>query len=560
MNSFRFLISCVMVALGSVSARPADACTSYIVTKQAATDGSTMVTYAADSVDRYGNLDYWPAGNHPPGAIREIHDFETGKYLGQIPEAPHTYAVVGNMNEHQLTIAETSFDGRPELINPQGQLDYGSLIYVTLQRARTARAAIQTMAELTLAYGYRSDGETYSIGDPNEAWIMEMVGKGPGQKGTLWVARRVPQGYVTAHSNRSRIRQFPQDDPANNLYAQDVISYARTRDWYSGQDQNFSFAAAYAPPTAHEMRAETRVWALFRRIAPSAGLPEVYRPDPLDGSPPPLPLWVKPDRKLSAREVMALMRDHFEGTALDLTQGIGAGPYALPYRARPLTWTVDRAEYAHERPVSVQQTGFSFVAQARAALPDPVGGLLWFGVDDTYSTVYVPMYCGIREAPRPFAAGTGSFQEFSWESAFWVFNFVSNFSYLRYRDMIRDIQKVQQALESGFLARQDEVEATAVRMYRDTPELARDYLTRYSAMQSNETVSRWRKLGESLLVKYLDGNVRDPDGHVQETGYPEPWRRRLTGECGERCRVPDRGHKLKPSERKPAALTRAQAE
>lgn len=517
--------------------RPAAACTSFVVTRGASIDGSTMVTYAADSIELYGELNYTPAGKHSPGAMRDIYEWDTRKYLGQIAEAPSTYATVGNMNEHQLVISETTFGGREELKNPRGGLDYGSLIYVTLQRARTARDAIRIMAQLTTEYGYASEGESFSIADPAEAWLLEMIGKGPERKGSIWVARRIPDGYVTAHANQARIRQFPLRDHENSQYAPDIISFAREKGWFAGEDKDFSFADTYAPLDGDTLRtAQTRVWQAFRRMAPSAQIPADYAAVLASGLQ--LPLFIKPDRRLALADVMALMRDHFEGTSLDPSGGVGAGPHGLPYRWRPLRWKVDAIEYTNERPVSTQQTGFSFVAQSRGHLPDPIGGVLWFGVDDTYSTVYVPMYAGIRAAPRPFAVGTGNFHSFSWDSAFWVFNFVSNYSYLRYRDMIRDIQKVQQELEGSFLARQAEVEATALQLYNTKPDVARDYLSSYSEQQAVLTLSRWRRLGEALIMKYLDGNVRDENGRVNELGYSEEWYRRTAKECGARCQVP----------------------
>lgn len=531
------VITIFVALLAWGTSQRAEACTSYLITKGASSDNSTIITYSSDSVDLYGELYYTPAGRYAAGTRRDIYDWDTGKYIGQIQQSAATLTVVGNINERQVVIGETTFGGRPELINPTGLLDYGSLMYVTLQRASSARDAIRIMAELTTEYGYRSSGESYSISDPDEAWLMEVVGKGPEQKGMLWVARRIPDGYVSGHANQARIQQFPLHEPAVCLYANDVISFARKKGLFHGADVDFSFADVYAPRTGLTLRtAETRIWSLFRRIAPSANLPKEFSTDAT--SPALLPLWVKPARRLSVSDVMALMRDHFEGTSLDLSQGVGAGPHGLPYRWRPLTWKFDGADYTNERPVSTQQTGFSFVAQSRGYLPNPIGGLLWFGVDDTYSTVYVPIYCGIREAPRAFAVGTGNFREFNWESAFWVFNFVSNYTYLRYNDMIRDVQRAQQDLEGGFVARQTEVEATALRLYRDTPDLAHDFLTNYSAKQTQITVDRWRKLGESLIVKYLDGNVRDEDGRIREVGYPEAWYRRVAGECGNRCKIP----------------------
>ena len=534
-RSLKLTLLCMFIV--HMVERPVAACTSILVTKGASSDGSTFLTYAADSIDLYGELYYTPAGHHPASAMRDIYDWDTGKHLGQIRQTAHTFAVVGNMNEHQVVIGESTFGGREELKDPGGRIDYGSLIYIVLQRARTARDAIRIMDELVSEYGYASAGETFSIADPNEAWIMEMVGKGPKRTGSVWVARRVPDGYITAHANQARIRQFPMHDPTICLYAKDVVSFAREKGWFRGSDESFSFADTYAPLKGQTLRTcQTRIWSAFRRVAPSANLPTDYAK--LLDSNNPLPLFIKPDRRLTLADTFTLMRDHFEGTSLDLTQGVGAGPHGLPDRWRPLKWKVDETEYINERPISTQQTGFSFVAQVRAHLPDPIGGVLWFGVDDTYSTVYVPMYCGIRESPRAFASGTATFQSFSWESAFWVFNFVSNYSYLRYRDMIRDVQMVQQELESSFFARQAEVETTALQMHKNTPDLARDYLTRYSAQQAQLTVNRWRQLGESLIVKYLDGNVRDEHGHVNEPGYAEQWYRRTARDCGARCRIP----------------------
>ncbi|GAB4343802.1 MAG: C69 family dipeptidase [Calditrichia bacterium] len=514
----------------------AGACTNILVTKGASTDGSTMITYAADSHELYGELYFTPAGIHAPGSKVEIYEWDTGDYLGQIDQVRETYQVVGNMNEHQLSIAETTFGGRKELRDSTGILDYGSLIYITLQRAKTAREAIQVMAELVEKYGYYSSGESFSIADPNEVWIMEMIGKGPGNTGAVWVARRVPDGYICAHANQARIRQFPLNDKDNCLYAPDVISFAREKGYFDGKDEEFSFADTYAPLDYGALRfCEARVWSVFRRAAAK----QKYDFEYVNGNPnaTPLPLWVKPDKKLTLQDVMGLMRDHFEGTPFDLSKGIGAGPFALPYRWRPLTWEVDGVRYCNDRAISTQQTGFSFVAQARAWLPDPIGGVLWFGLDDTYSTVYTPMYCGIDAVPPSFAVGTGDFHHFTWESAFWVFNFVSNYAYSRYSDMIKDIQKVQFELESQFIAEQPEIDQAAVSLYKQSPRLAVDYLTRYSVEQGEMVTKRWKKLGEFLIYKYLDGNVKDEHGNVTHPPYPKEWLKRIVDEDGERYRV-----------------------
>jgi dipeptidase len=526
------LSSALALALLAVPVRSADACTNVLVAKGATVDGSTFITYAADSHELYGELYLTKPGQHPPGAMRDIFEWDTGKYLGKIKQAPVTFNVVGNMNEHQVAIAETTFGGREELVDPKGGIDYGSLMYVALERARTAREAIQVMTDLVAEYGYFSSGESFSIQDPNEVWILEMIGKGPDRKGAVWVARRVPEGHVSAHANQSRIRQFPLNDAKTTLYSKDVVSFAREKGWFKGKDDEFSFADTYAPLDFGALRAcEARVWSVFRRVNPAAAAPaEKYVMG--DPSAARLPLWVKPDAKLAVRDVMELMRDHFEGTPMDMTKDVGAGPFALPYRWRPMTWEADGKKYVHERAISTQQTGFSFVAQARAHLPAAIGGVLWFGVDDTFSTVYVPQYAGNRAVPKSFAVGTGDFQTFTWDSAFWVFNFVSNWAYSRYSDIIQDVQKVQRELESEFLSRQPEVERAALALWQQSPGLARDYLTAYSVEQGDRTTARWRKLGESLLVKYLDGNVRDEQGKVTHPNYSEAWRKRIAEEHG----------------------------
>lgn len=532
------------MVLSLVSFNPAlDACTNYLITKGASTDGSTMITYAADSHELYGELYYYPAADYPEGAMLDVYEWDTGKFLGQIKQVRHTYAVVGNMNEHQVAIGETTYGGRSELKDPKAIMDYGSLMYIGLQRAKTAREAIKVITSLMDEYGYYSSGESFSISDPNEVWIMEMISKGPDNKGAVWVARRVPDGYVCGHANQARIRQFPLNDPKNCLYAKDVISFAKEKGYYKGPDKDFSFADAYAPLDFGALRfCEARVWSFFNRITQKSKAMDKYLDYAMGKNPGnPMPLWIKPDRKLSVRDTIDMMRDHFEGTPMDMTKDLGAGPYCVPYRWRPLTWQVekgkDKPRYFNERAVSTQQTGFSFVTQSRSWLPDPIGGILWFSVDDTYSTVYIPMYCGIRKPPFSFEVGNGTFQEFTWDSAFWVFNFVSNYAYSRYSEMIVDIQKLQSQLEGKFFAMQPEVENAAMALYKQAPELARNYLTDYSTKEADAVVKRWKKLGEFLIFKYLDGNLKDEHGHVKHPGYSKEWRQKVVEQSGDHFKV-----------------------
>lgn len=508
------------------------ACTNFLVTKGASTDGSVFITYSADSHSLYGELYYWPAAKHLPGTKLKVYDWDTGKYLGEIDQVAETYNVVGNMNEHQVAIGETTFGGRKELSDPKAIMDYGSLMYIALQRAKTAREAINVMTDLVAKYGYYSSGESMSISDPNEAWFFEMIGKGPNNKGAVWVARKIPDGYISGHANAARIRQFPLNDPENTIYSPDVISFAREQGWCSGPDSEFSFADTYNPPEFEAARfCDARVWCGFCRAAPSLKLDDKW----VQGQPgaEPLPLWIKPDKKLSVHDVMQLMRDHYEGTALDMTKDIGAGPYELPYRWRPLTWKVGEKEYFNERATSTQQTGFTFVAQSRSSLPNPIGGVLWFSVDDAYSTVFVPQYCGNTRVPHSYAVGTGSFNDFTWDSAFWVFNFVSNYAYLRYNDMIKDVQLVQRELEGKFLAEQPRIESAALALHNQSPQLAVDYLTDYSTRAGDETVKRWKKVGEQLIFKYLDGNVKDEHGKPKHPGYPKEWYEKLAATTGD---------------------------
>ena len=530
----RPVLPLLVLALALPSLLPA--CTNFLITKGASADGSTMITYSADSHEFYGELYYYAPGVHLPGEMREVYDWNTGVFLGRIPEAPVTYSVVGNMNEHQVAIGETTFTNRKELEGSKGTVDYGSLMYIALQRCKTAREAILLMGRLAEEHGYPSEGESFSVADPNEVWIVEIVSKGPDELGAVWVARRVPDGMICGHANQSRIRRFPLNDPANCLFSKDVIAFARAKGWFNGRDEEFSFADAYAPADFGGKRfCEARVWAMFNRAAPSLKIPIDY----VKGLPgaEPIPLWIKPDRKLAVRDVMEFMRDHYEGTEFDMTKDVGAGPFVLPYRWRPMTWKVDGVEYLHERATSTQQTGFSFVAQMRSWLPGPIGGVHWFGLDDTFSTVYMPMYCGIRKAPVSVAVGTGAFKQFSWDSAWWMFNLVANWAYGRYSDMIVDIQVVQRQFEGEFLARQPEVDAEALRLYKESPEKAREFLTAYSAGVAERVTARWRKLFEELFVKYLDGNVRDTNGVAQHPPYPEAWYRLIVKETGDKLKV-----------------------
>ncbi len=530
------VLTSILVLTLAMSVQPASACTNFLISKDASADGSTMITYAADSHVLYGELYFTPAGTHRPGSKLDVYEWDTGKLLGQIDQVNETFTVVGNMNEHQVSIGETTWGGRHELYDPKAIMDYGSLMYIAMQRAKTAREAIKVMTDLVAEYGYYSSGETFSIADPEEVWIMDMIGKGPKNKGAVWVARRVPDGYIAAHANAARIRQFPLKDKKNTLYAPDVISFAREQGYFDGEDKEFSFADAYHPPRFGARRfCDARVWCMYHRAAPSLNLPVNWAMGEEDAEP--VPLWVEPDRKLTVADIIGFMRDHFEDTPLDMTKDIGAGPYNLPYRWRPLTWKAGEGRFLNERATSTQQTGFSFVSQMRSSLPDPIGGVLWFSVDDAYSTVYFPVYCGVTDVPRSYAVGTGTFDDVTWDSAFWVFNYVSNFAYLRYNDMIQDIQVVQSELESQFLADQSGIDSAALALYDQSPRLARDYLTDYTTTTGDAVVERWRELGKFLLYRYLDGNVKDENGKVTHPGYPESWYETVAEATGDHLRV-----------------------
>ncbi len=510
------------------------ACTNILVTKGASADGSVMITYTCDG-EFHPHLRSQPAADYEPGEWVEVKDW-SGKPRGKIKQVPHTYAFVGLMNEYQLAISETTFDGRLELQNPAGLLHYWDLMQYTLQRARTAREAIGVIADLVDEYGYRSTGESISIADTEEAWILEIIGPGPGGRGANWVAVRVPDGQVSCHANKARIGQFPLDDPENCLYSENVIRFAIEQGYYDPESgQPFRFCEAYNPATPRNQRyGGARVWSILRRAAPSLNLsPDYHRA--VAGSQP-YPLSVTPDKKLALADVFALMRDHYEGTDIDMTQGVDAGPYGTPNRWRPMAWTVDGVEHVWERPISTQQTGFTFVSQSRAWLPNPIGGVYWYGVDDTYFTCYVPLYCCITELPESYTVG--GLQQFSWDSAWWVFNFVANYANLRYSDMRPDIQAVQRELEGTLLALQPAVEKTALELYRTDPGLMTRYLTDYSVTHADLAVKRWRELGEFLLTKYNDGYVQDVDGGPREQGYSESWLRKVLDRRPDQFRLP----------------------
>jgi len=513
------------------------ACTNLLVTKEATTDGSTFITYTCDG-EFHPHLEYTPAADYPKGDSLEIKTWG-GKVLGKIHRPRHTYAVVGLMNQHQLMIGETTFSGREELREPDGLLHYWTLMRIALRRAKTAREAIKVITNLVDQYGYASSGESISIADPKEAWILEIIGKGKGSKEAVWVARKVPAGYISCHANKARIGTFPQDDPDNCLYSEDVIDFAIEKGYYDPDSgKPFSFRKAYCPDTPKNKRyADGRVWSIFRRAAPSMNLsPDYFR---AKKGTEPYPLFIQPDKKLDMKSITKLMRDHFEGTEFSMRKGIDAGPFGTPNRWRPINWEVDGQEYSWERPISTQQTGFSFIGQAREHLPDPIGGVYWYGVDDTYTTCYIPLYCCIDRLPESFTVG--SIQEFSWDSAWWTFNFVANFANLKYSYMIKDIRKVQKSIENEFLELQPVIEQTALHlMNQDKDELARKYLTDYCASRGEMVVDKWEALGKHLIVKYNDGYVKNEKGRPTEVGYPEEWLRKVLELRPDQFKLPER--------------------
>ncbi|MDE6206872.1 MAG: C69 family dipeptidase, partial [Muribaculaceae bacterium] len=514
MNIKRLSISTLM----SAAAVYAIACTSLIAAPGATTTGGAMITYAADSHTLYGALYHQDAADHAAGAMRSVDDWDSGEHHGMIPQPAHTYATVGNMNEHGLAIGESTFYCRPE-VEGSGTVDYGSLIYITLQRARTAREAVKVMTDLVAEHGYASGGESFSIADPSEAWIMEMVGKGKDDPGALWVARRVPDGYICGHANHSRIHRFPLNDP-ETLYSPDVISYAREKGWYNAADEDFDFSRTYAVTDAGALRGcDARVWAYFNRYG-EPGAMDAYIPWIMEGRGEPMPLWVKPAAPLSANDMKAMMRDHFEGTHLDMTKDIGAGPFEVPYRWRPMEYTVDGNTYTHERAIATQQTGFSFVADLDKTRHDAMKGILWFGVDDANTCVYVPVFCSNNRVPVALSPDTADLYTLSWDSMFWVNNYVANQAYNRYSQMIGDIRDVQSALEDSADALVASMtEQVTGKPYADAQALLTDATDTFTT----DATARYQQLGDYLFVKYLDGNIKkEKDGAFERNAAGVP--------------------------------------
>lgn len=527
----------------------AQACTNLIVGRKASSDGSVFVSYSCDDYGAYGFMNFLPGGRHKKGEMRPLYHYETNNYLGEIPQAKETYTVVGLMNEHQLTIHETTFGGREELTDTlTGLIDYGSLMYVTLQRARNAREAIRVMTNLVKEYGYESEGESFSIADPNEAWILEMIGKGPGRKGAVWVAQRIPDDCISAHANHSRIRQFPLNDKDNCLYSPDVISFAREKGYFNGKDQDFSFQAAYAPADFGAQRyCEARVWSFFNRWADTPMAP--YLPYAMgQAGAEPMPLYVKPRQPLSLQDVKDMMRDHYEGTPMALDSDLGQGPWEMPYRPTPLSYQVDGKKYFNERPISTQQSACYYVSQMRSWLPNHIGGVIWFGNDDAGTTTPTPVYCCSTQVPSCYDARTANAFEFSLRSAFWVENWVSNMVYYRYSTLFPELRAVRDRLDADFTQLAADTERKAQTMSRQE---ATQLLSDFGQRAAQSMLDEWVQLGTKLIVKYNDMAVKQTDslGNYLKTpggnprplvrpGYPEKYRRQMVKDSGDRYLIP----------------------
>lgn len=536
--------SLVLSAAMLLASSGAFACSNLIVGKKASVDGSVMVSYNADDYGMFGHLCHYPAGTHPKGSMRQIYDWDSGVYHGEIEEAPVTYNVIGNINEFQLSIGETTYGGREEMVDSTGILDYGSLIYVTLQRAKTAREAISVMTSLVEKYGYNSEGETFSICDPNEAWIMEMQGTGAGSKGVVWVAMRIPDNAICAHANQSRIGKFNMKDKKNVLYSKNVISYARKMGWFNGKDSEFSWKNTYAFPDFSGRRfCDARVWSFFNHYADDF---DRYLSWALgkDKDAEDMPLWIVPNRKLSVADVENGMRDHYEGTALALdTTSIGGGIYEMPYRPTPLTFTVDGKQYFNERPISTQQTAFTFVSQLRSWLPREIGGVLWFGNDDANMVAYTPVYCGNTTQPTCYNTKGADAVTFSADNAFWLCNMVSNMVYPRYSQLFPELKAVRDSLETSYFANQTSIEKQAADLYQTDKAAALKLLNNYSNTKADEMLASWKRLATRIIVKYNDMAVKkEKDGKLLQSvtrpGYPASFGRKLVKETGDWYAVP----------------------
>ena len=528
-----------------------NACTNFLVGKKASADGSVFISYSADSYGMSGFLAHFPAAVHPEGAMRDVYDWDTGVFLGQIPEARVTYNVMGNINEHQVAIAETTFGGRPELVDTTGIIDYGSLMYIALQRSRTAREAIDVMTSLVQEYGYYSSGESFSIADPDEVWVLELIGKGGKERGAVWVAVRIPDDCISAHANQARIRKFDMKDKENVRYSKDVVKFARKMGYYNGSDADFDFAAAYCPADFGGLRyCDARVWSFFNMFA-DADMSKYLAWASGDATAEPMPLYFKPKAPLSLQDVQKGMRDHYEGTPFDITEDLGAGPYKMPYRMSPLSCEVDGKEYFNERPISTFQTAFTFVAQLRSYMPDAVGGVMWFGTDDANMVVYTPVYCSATAVPDCYAQRYADPVEFSWKSSFWVFNWVSNMIYPKYSMVIDDMRAVQGELENRIYEQSRNVEAEALLAMKDSPKYAIGMLTDFTCNSAEMALAEWKIFGEKVIVKYNDFVVKkEVNGKVQRSntglageivrpGYPKEFWKKIAEETGNRYLVPE---------------------
>jgi dipeptidase len=528
-----FVLTLLFFAFGSNNY----ACTNFLVGKKASEDGSTMISYSADSYWLYGALYYYPRADYGKNTTLKVYDWDSGEYRGVIRQVPHTYKVVGNMNEFQVSIGETTFGGRQELVNPNAVLDYGSLIYIALQRSRTAREAIQVMTSLVQEYGYGSGGESFSIADPKEVWIMEMIGKGPAAKGAVWAAVKIPDDCISAHANQARITKIAFKDKKNCIYSEDVVDFARKKGYFIGKDEDFSFSDAYNPLDFEGLRfCEARVWVFFRELNPAMDRFISYINAETRER---MPLYIRPAKKVSVETIKSLMRNHYEGTPLDMTTGAGSGAFGTPFRNSPLTFEVDGVKYFHERPIATQQTGFTFVAQMRSWLPNEIGGLLWFGVDDASTGIYVPIYCSIMGVPQCFDINNGSMFEFSWTSAFWINNWVSSMVYNRYSDLIKEIKAMQEKWDADFRYSVIATDNIALDIYQTSITDVEQFLTQYSNNQAQNVTNAWKLMGERFMIKYLDGVVKGTDEkgnflksdknipkQVIRPGYPEDFARK----------------------------------